>query len=405
MLYEVLIALFAGIGFGIFTGLTPGVHINLVSVLVVSVAPSVLIYFSPLSIAVFVVSMGVTHAFLDIIPSIFLGAPDDATILNVLPGHRMLLSGKGFEAVYLSLVGSFIGLVCTVILIPLTIPALPAVQEFLSPVMSIMLLWVTLMMVLTESGWTKKLYALLLVFLSGILGMIVLGAESLSEPLFPLLSGLFGTSQLITAVYERINIPLQKTFATQKIGKLELARTSITSVFCGSLVGLLPGVGSSTAAMIATYLVGGFTDYTFLILTGGIGTANFAFSLAAFYSIEKARNGAIAAVMQILPSIGLQELIILCLTCLVAGGTSVFLTLWFARTFAKWIAKVNYPLVCLCIMLFIAVLVVIISDISGFFVLITATALGMIPPLIGVKRSTTMACIMVPVMLFFFGLR
>jgi putative membrane protein len=61
---------------GIVSGLTPGIHINLVSVLVVSLSPKLSGLVSPLSLVVFIVSMGITHTFLDFIPSIFLGVPD-----------------------------------------------------------------------------------------------------------------------------------------------------------------------------------------------------------------------------------------------------------------------------------------------------------------------------------------
>ncbi len=49
----------------------------------------------------------ITHTFLDIIPSVFLGAPDEDTALSVLPGHRLMLMGRGYEAIKCSALGSF----------------------------------------------------------------------------------------------------------------------------------------------------------------------------------------------------------------------------------------------------------------------------------------------------------
>lgn len=49
----------------------------------------------------------VTHTFLDIIPSVYLGAPDADTALSVLPGHRLMLAGRGYEAIKCSALGSF----------------------------------------------------------------------------------------------------------------------------------------------------------------------------------------------------------------------------------------------------------------------------------------------------------
>jgi len=50
-------------------------------------------YFDPVVLVVFIIAMSVTHTFLDALPAIFLGAPDADQVLNVLPGHRLLLQG------------------------------------------------------------------------------------------------------------------------------------------------------------------------------------------------------------------------------------------------------------------------------------------------------------------------
>ena len=52
---EALIAVLIGIAFGIFTGLVPGVHINLVSLLLVSVSSYFLGFTSPLVLGVFII--------------------------------------------------------------------------------------------------------------------------------------------------------------------------------------------------------------------------------------------------------------------------------------------------------------------------------------------------------------
>src|SRR3989344_250997 len=105
MIFEVIIALIIGVAFGTFTGLMPGIHINLIAVFLVSSLAS--LSFVPLIVlVVFVVSMAITHTFLDFIPSVFLGAPEEDTFLSVLPGHQMLREGRAHEAVVLTLYGS-----------------------------------------------------------------------------------------------------------------------------------------------------------------------------------------------------------------------------------------------------------------------------------------------------------
>ena len=87
---EIVIALVLGVGTGIITGLAPGIHVNLVSLLILSSAAFLLQITTPAALGTFIISLAITHTFLDALPSIYLGAPDEAQALNVLPGHRLL---------------------------------------------------------------------------------------------------------------------------------------------------------------------------------------------------------------------------------------------------------------------------------------------------------------------------
>ncbi len=46
-------------------------------------------------------------------------------------------------------------------------------------------------------------------------------------------------------------------------------------------------------------------------------------------------------------------------------------------------------------------MVIYFSGIIGLLILVTSTAIGIIPALIGVKRSNAMGCLLLPVILFF----
>ena len=94
MFAQILIAILIGVTAGTFTGLTPGIHVNLVALILVSMSPFLASYFSLISIAVIILSCAITHTFIDSIPSIYLGAPDSDQALTVLPGHRLLRKGN-----------------------------------------------------------------------------------------------------------------------------------------------------------------------------------------------------------------------------------------------------------------------------------------------------------------------
>ncbi|HLD98500.1 MAG TPA: tripartite tricarboxylate transporter permease, partial [Candidatus Nanoarchaeia archaeon] len=65
MLFELLIALSIGIIFGTFTGLSPGIHINLVAAFLVSISSILLRFTEPIYLVVFIVAMGIAHTFID----------------------------------------------------------------------------------------------------------------------------------------------------------------------------------------------------------------------------------------------------------------------------------------------------------------------------------------------------
>src|SRR3989344_9229703 len=99
MLIEQFIVIAIGVLVGSLTGVTPGIHLNLVALLTFSVAPVLLQYISLPSLCIFIIAMSITHTFVDAVPGMYLGAPSEAEALSVLPGHRMLLKGLGHQAV------------------------------------------------------------------------------------------------------------------------------------------------------------------------------------------------------------------------------------------------------------------------------------------------------------------
>ncbi len=398
MLLEFLLAALLGIFAGIFTGLVPGVHINLVSVLVLSASGFFLQYTSPFVIAAFIIAMAITHTFLDNIPSIFLGAPDTGTVLGVLPGHRMLLQGQGYLAVKITTWGSLLGLILVTLLIPLIAPIVPIFFPFLQKFMGWILLSVVAFMVLHEK---RKLLALVFFLLSGVLGLITLNS-SVKTPLFPLLSGLFGISTLLLSLNEKVNIPPQEITEHTKMKKSVVVKASAASLFSGSCVSLFPGVGAGEAALLGNALTGGkLGDKGFLFLVGAINTINMAMALLTFYALGKPRNGAIVIVKEIIQAINFSQLLAFLGLALLVGGIATFLTLLITKKFSQFITKISYTKTCWAVIIFVSMLVLLLSGITGFFILVVATAIGLLPALTGVKRSINMGCLLLPVILWF----
>ncbi|MFC1768691.1 tripartite tricarboxylate transporter permease [Nanoarchaeota archaeon] len=401
MFLESFLAILVGLILGTCTGLTPGLHINTVSLIIVFSSPFLLNYFSPISIGIIIISLGITHSFLDTIPSIFLGAPDPDTVLAILPGHRLFLEGMGYEAVKLTVIGSFFALILSLIAMPLIIPAIPFLYNIIKPYIGFLLIIVCSYMIYKENTTIKKIKGIILFLISGVLGYIVLNFPNLNQPLFPLLSGLFGISLLLVSLSNKIVLPKQLITNKIWIGKSGLIKSISAAVLSGSLAGFLPGLGSAQAAILALSIVKSAGLYIFLVIVGGINTVNFLFSIATFYSIEKARNGAIVAITKIIPSFSINETILFLTVALIVGSFATFLTLKTTTIFSKLISKINYRKCCLTIIIFITIAVILTSKITGLLVLLTSTSIGLIGQLSGVKKSLMMGCLIIPVIIYF----
>lgn len=396
MIYEIILAIITGICFGIFTGLTPGIHINLVSVLILTFSPILLQFTNPLILSILIVSMGVTHTFLDFIPSCFLGAPDPETSLSVLPAHKLLLEGRGYEAVKLATIGSLTGLVMTTILTMPLIFLLSTTYEIISKFIPYILIIASLILIIKEKS---KIWGLILFLLSGILGIGTLNLN-INQPLLPLFSGLFGIPMLVLSLKDNIQIPKQ-TFETEKINPKELFKNLLAGLFASSLLGFLPGLGAAEAAIIASSIIKKKTTRGFLILVGSINTIVMILSFIALYTINKARNGAVLVISKLMPTLTYQDLIIFLVISILVGIISTFLSLKIAKIFSKLMTKVSYSKICTFIILLIILIVILLTGSLGLLVLIVSTFLGMIPQLKNVGRHHLMGSLILPVILFF----
>jgi putative membrane protein len=232
---------------------------------------------------------------------------------------------------------------------------------------------------------------------SGILGLAVFGAR-INEPLFPLLTGMFGISTLIFSLKDKNTIPKQNFSAKTNFSYLK----GLLSVFIGAVLGfftaILPGIGSSTAATVGSIIIREKEARNFLVLSGCITTVNFFMSIAALNVLGKARNGAIVSLMQIIEK---PSVLIMIMSALIAAGLAVFIALLFSQQFVKLLQKMNYEIVCKSVILILLILAMVFSGLQGLYVLALSTAIGLYCNYKGVQRSMMMACIMVPVMVYF----
>lgn len=397
MLIEIIIALFVGILAGTFTGLAPGIHINLIaSLLVLSIDKFQA--FPLIAAAVFVTAMSITHTFLDFIPSIYLGAPEEDTFLSILPGHELLRDGKGHEAVVITLYGSLAALIIIILFTPLFIKFLPQFYNAIKYAIPFVLIFISLYLILRESNFITSLIVFLL---SGILGFLTFNLP-VKDPLLPLLTGLFGTSALVISIKDKVKIKEQEISSLKniKLGKKEFFKSSLAAIISAPLCSFLPGIGSGHAATIGSEIIPQ-TRRGFLFLNGAINTVIMALSFVTVYAIGKARSGSAAAIDQILKTITLQDLTIILITIVISGIISFFLGVKISKIFAKSLNKINYNKLTIWVILTLIIVNLIFSNWLGLLVLITGTSLGVFTILSNSRRINLMGSLIIPTIIYY----
>lgn len=398
MIIELIVAMCVGILVGTISGILPGIHINLVSAIVTSSLSLLLVHFSPLAIAIFIVSLAIAHTFLDFIPSIFLGAPDESA-LSVLPGHKLLLEGRGYEGVFYTSIGCLVALPLLILLTPLFILALPQLFYYLKFVMLLILLTISVYMIATNE---KKSLAILIFILSGFLGIFTL-IYPMNQPLLPLLSGLFGASSLVSSIKKREKLEEQK-LTRPEISFRDIKSTFLTSLVSSPLCSFLPALGSSQAAIIGLNLEERKEKEDpkkFLMLLGSVNLLVMALSFVTLYSIQKSRTGAAVAISEILKSFSLSNLVLIIFAVIIVSALSFFITLFISKKFSRIITKINYSKLSICILIVLSVIVLIFSGLIGFLLYLVSTFTGLFAIESGARRTNLMGCLMIPSILLY----
>jgi putative membrane protein len=397
---EILLAILIGIVSGTITGLLPGLHTNTIAILLVSSLHILSNYFSEIALATFIISMIITHSFLDAIPAIFLGAPEADTALGVLPGHQLLLQGKGYHALKLTVLGGIGTSTIAVLVIPILLISLEYTYTYLQKIIAPLLIILSALFILKESDNKKRIWALLIFMLSGTLGTLTLNKLNIVNPLFPLLTGFFGVPVILLSIARETNIPRQTTTSDLNLITKQSILSYVKASISSAIVSILPGIGAAQAAMISQ----GFTKFKnkdqFLTIIGGINTASVFYTLTTLYILDKARTGAMVAIQHFL-TLNANQYILLLLTSIVVLGFAVILTLSLGKIFAKKLTKLNYKKISLIILAIILFFTITLSEPLALPVLAVATAIGLLPVKTNVRRIHAMGCLILPVIFYY----
>lgn len=386
---------------GVVTGLTPGLHVNTIAIIGLSIFPSLSI--SPLQFAVVMVGMSVTHTFLDFIPAIFLGVPEEGTALSVLPTHQLLFQGRALEAVKLTALGSLFGLGFALLLILPVLILTPIVYFGLRDFIVYILILAVSYLIIRERSGHGILWAVSVFLISGYLGVLMFDLKMLSttQVLFPVFVGLFGLSNLLFSLKSGTTSIPQEEFIP-----VEINPKVISSGFLGALgglfVGIMPAMSPSQVGVLMYGIIGSDVR-NFLVSVSAINTSDAIFSFVSLYTIKNPRSGVATMVGKVL-EFDFNVLLLLIGTTAFIAFFATILHIELGKLTMKFVGRVSYRGLSIASILLVLFLVYYVTGWFGIILTLLSTSVGLLPILSGISRTHNMGVLLLPTILYFLGL-
>lgn len=393
---------------GFVAGLVPGIHSNTFAAIVVANSAVLSLYFSPEDLLAMIVTSAISYTVANIVPTIFIGVPSEETAIAVLPTHEMVLEGRSFSALTISCLSS---LFSVFISLPLFATAIFVGQryEVIKKITPFVLLSISILLVMSErseefegslSAWRKRLYALLVFLVSGFLGFFALKNSELAEitpagsVLLPLLTGLFGAPVLLLSASNSAKLP------EQRIG---FEFPEMNSVFRGTLAGffvsIFPGISSGVATVLAT--LGERSRENYISALSSANTANAILCFFMLITTGRTRSGAADALKSLKLIPDFQQIFIL---ATISGLLAFLATILIGYGFAKKLSSIDSRRLSIAVLLFLISIVLAFTGLFGLAVFAAAIPIGLSTAYLGVKRVNCMGCLILPLMLYYFGL-
>ena len=403
-----------GAAIGTFSGLVPGIHVNTLAAMMLAGYPLLSDIFSsfipaellPLCVASCIMSASIVHSFVDYVPSVFIGAPDLDDVVSALPGHRLLLEGRGMAAVRSAAIGSFVGASVSIILaIPLQLILISGFSDYLDSITAIVLVAVILLMILHEKEPVRMVWCSCTIIISGLLGIACMdldipcgGMISEGTLLFPMLTGLFGMPAMLESL-RNPRIEEQRDDEIYPIGPIPGAKGVLT----GILTGWFPGITSTTGAILSDSVTPERTPEGFISMIASIGTSASIIMLVTMSITGKGRSGTMIIIGDILGDSVMGAMNVCFLLLLLTAAFAAFLgyhsTIICGKVMSKTINHIDTLILNKACILLILALVILMAGPYGLMILIVSTLLGFLPIRIGISRVYLTGCLLIPALL------
>ncbi len=383
-----MLAILAGIALGLIAGLVPGLHPNTFATVLSGLG------LDPLLVQFCIIALAAAATVFECLRAIFLFIPDTDTVLTILPGHRMLMEGKGLRAVAVCSLAFIVSTALAFLLLPASLALFPALYALIAPITPQLLLVLSLVLLASERKPMKIAAALVCFALAGCLGLLLFNQPIVPDPLFPAFAGLFAISGLVMGMGQQKPLPPQRPSGS---APLSLLPVIATGTLLAALADLLPGLSSPAQIAVLASIFTYMNSERFLALTSSIASSHLIFALAALLTTGKARMGAVAIVGEAASSISPEWVFALAGAALLSTGIAAFLLLPLARKAVPLLASVKQGELNALVLAYLLSLIFLIGGgPAGLLIATVAAFIGSLPPLLGVRRTHVMGFILLP---------
>ncbi len=415
----------AGVMAGAILALVPGLHVyNIVGIAIILAAHGSLT-FSGEVMAMAMIGLVVGWSTLNVIPAVFLFAPDDASAFVVAPAAKHLLRSAGMQAVLLIGAGSLSALLCLVLVSPILDEMLRPLRAILQPHFGWILTAICGFLILGEwprgndlaptpvrrllSAWAWLGAGLLTFGLSGILGFVLLyrspiALEAAFANLLPAFVGLFTVPSLIQTLFFGRQPPLQR------IGHFDLPpglllRGTLTGVAGGLFAGFLPVISGGIGGLLAGHASAQHDERVFMISQGASKVAYYAGSLLLLFvpGLTLTRGGMAWMLSTLYVPYG-WRLYGLAVAAIAFGGVLAFGLLIVLSRAAAWLSpRINVQALATVALIISCGITAGFTGLAGLGILAVAAAIGLIPIFVGGRRMDCLGVLLAPMTLNFIG--
>lgn len=352
------------------------------------------------------------------VPAILLSAPDESALFTVMPGHRFLMSRRGFEAVILTAFGAAGAIALILAVTPFAPRVLPDVHRVLTPHYHWMIWTVMAFMLMSEwprgrtavmspwerftSGTANTMAGLATFLLSGLLGFVLLyrsplPVQSSFQNLTPAFAGLFALPWLILNLVSRISIPPQQMAMSVRLEGRELLRGIAGGTLGGAFAAFVPVVSGGIGAMLAGHATSQRDERTFLVAQGASKAVYYAGGLLLLFvpGLQVAR-GTGASMLHVLYTPTLDDYWPAVAATALATSTTLLVLPFCARFTLRIMEKIGYRAVSWCALALIVLLVMGVTGWAGLAVTLVSTGIGLIPVLFDSRRMNCLGVILLP---------